>query len=131
MRFDQSRHRNQRIDVCQRIMRVFVFDAIAFCEQFKAIRRATLLSQRPRDSIGSQRASHAHDIEKIPARPAVFPRPFVWIIKIPPQYMANKFVIKTDVVEPNRNRVWREHFVLQQLCELRFCVAFVDCFFAD
>ena len=49
-------------------------------------------------------------------------------MKIAPQQMADKFVVKSNIIKTNRNGVWHENFLTQHPGKLRLAVALLDRF---
>ena len=101
-------------------MGIFVHNAIFFCDKFEAVSSLAFVGYWPINAFRTQGARHAHDIEHIPLAAAVFPLPFVRIVKIAPETIAHMFVVKANRIITNRDCVWREDFFCNVFAEFGF-----------
>ena len=84
--------------------------------------------KRPIDSFRPKRPRQSHYVQQIPTRAAVLPAPFVRIMKIAPQQMTDKFVVKPNIIKTNRNSVGRENLFTEHPGKLRLTVALLNRF---
>ena len=93
-------------------MRILVSNTVFARNELKPVRWLASVIKRPANTFRPERPRHPHHVKHIPARPAIFPAPFVWIVKITPQQMANELVVKPNVIEPDNDCVRRKNFIV-------------------
>ena len=96
--FDQFRHCNGGGDITQRIMSGLVSNAIGLSQVLELKTGPTWLMIWPVDSLGAQRSAEAQHVNNIPARIAIFPLPFVGVIKVSVQTVSGHLIVKADAV---------------------------------
>ena len=93
-------------------MSILMSNIVFARNEFKPVCRLASIIKRPANTFGPERPRHTHHVKHIPARPSIFPAPFIWIVKITPQQMANEFIVKPNVIEPDNDCVRRKNFII-------------------
>ncbi|MNT06542.1 hypothetical protein D3C72_1412110 [compost metagenome] len=87
-----------------------MINTIFFRKQLKAI-GCLAVNHWPDDAIWTKSAGHTNDVQQIPARPTVFPAPLVRVVKITPQQMTDKLIIKANTIKAGCDRIWCKHLI--------------------
>ena len=111
------RYGDRGINIGKCIMGVFMGDAVQGSEEFEAVGRLFLASfgvlcNWPINSLWTQRAYHTHNIQNIELTTTVEVLPSVWIVKITPKQIANKFIVKAHGIKATNNSIRSEDFLL-------------------
>ena len=117
----QLRYFYQRCHISEGIVCIVVCNAISFGNELQAVSRLTIRIHWPLNAIWPQRPRQPHDIKHIPAAPLILPAPLVRIIKVPPQQMADKLIVKAHIIEPHSDRPWCEDLLAHH--PRTFCLA--------
>ena len=115
---NEFRDSDQGTDVREGVVGVFMGNIILFRDELEAISRTTFGRDWPVDSLGAEGASEANDVEEIPATAAVFPLPFIRVMEVAPEGMADELVVEADGIVTHDSRVWSGDFLEEKLTEL-------------
>ncbi len=94
---DQLRHGDGGVDIGERIVGVFVADAISRSQLLQLEAAAVrILALRPDDSLGPEVAAGTHHVDDVPAGIAVLPLATVRVVEIAIEGMARHLIIEAQ-----------------------------------
>lgn len=99
--FEEFGDRNESVDVGKGVVGGEMFDIVGFGEEFEAIGGFAFGVGGPIDAFGAEGANHADDVKEVPLAAVVFPLPFVGVVKIAPEEVADELIVETDGVVAN------------------------------